>query len=131
MLFTTPSRNTIRDYDARIITRLDAIRKNFSPETTVVSSRGRTLRIPDFYLADYQWPLLSTVIEAHPVIFTEPINTLVFFDDAAVPSLPEDVTLQSISLPDGEPLYYVTWDESQVAELSSKSLRIRDTAGDG
>ncbi len=87
MLFTTPSRNTIHDYDVYVANRLDAIRENFDPAETAVVANGRNLRLADFYLADFQMPSLSHQIDTELVTLAAPIQTLVIFDDAAIAEL--------------------------------------------
>jgi hypothetical protein len=126
MLFTTPSWSTIHGYDEYVTTRLTAIREYFSPQETAILASGRDFRLPDFYLSEFQLTSLSYQVNQSPVTLTPPIRTLVIFDDSAMPALPAGVMLQSVSLPDGEPLHYITWDEGQIVELDGDSLTIRD-----
>lgn len=126
MLFTTPSWNAIHDYDLYITERLNVIKDTFTPQETTVVASGRNFRLPDFYLSDFQLPSLSYTINTSLVTLVEPIQTLVIFDDSAFPELPANVTVQSVSLPDGKLLRYITWDETQVIELGRNSLEIRD-----
>ena len=126
MLFTTPTWNAVRDYDEYVAARLNIIRDIFSPQETTVLAGGRNFRLPDFYLTDFQLPSLSHQIDTGPVTLSDPINTLVLFDDSVLPELPENVVVQSISLPNGELLRYVTWDETQVVQVGQDLLEIRD-----
>lgn len=126
MLFTTPSWNSIRDYDTYVSYRLNTIREVFSPQETAVIASGRNFRLPDFYLSDFQLPSLSHIIDTSPVTLAEPIRTLVIFDDSVLSQLHTNVSVQSVPLPDGEHLRYITWDETQVVELGRDSLEIRD-----
>jgi hypothetical protein len=129
MLFTTPTWNAIHDYDTHVTSRLNAIRETFSPEETAVIADGRNFRLPAFYLSDFQLPLLSSLVDSSSVTLDDPINTLVFFDDSALLGGGCDfqgVTLESVPLPDGARLCYVTWDKTRVVEVSRNSLEIRD-----
>jgi len=126
MLFTTPTWNAIHDYDTYVTVRLNTIRGAFSPEETAVLAGGRNFRLPDFYLSDFQLPSLSHMLNSSPVTLADPIHTLVIFDHSAFSGLPTNVAIQFISLPDGELLRYITWDETQVVEISRNSLEIRD-----
>ena len=126
MLFTAPTWNAIHDYDTYVIDRLNVIREAFSPQETTVVAGGRNFRLPDYYLSDFQLPSLSYLINVSTVTLAESINTLVIFDDSALPELPTNGAVQSISLPNGEHLYYITWDETQVVELGQGSLEIHD-----
>jgi hypothetical protein len=126
MLFTTPTWNSIHDYDTYVTNRLDTIRETFPPQETAVVASGRNFRLPDFYLSDFQMPSLSYLINTSSVTLAEPIHTLVIFDDSALSELPTNVAMQSVLLPDGELLRYITWDENQVVELGHGSLEIRD-----
>jgi len=124
MLFTTPTWNAIRDYDTYVTVRLKAIREAFSPEETTVLASGRNFRLPDFYLSDFQVPSLSYQVNTSPVKLEDPIRTLVLFDDSVLPELPPDVDVQSVSLPGGELLRAITWDEGQVVEIGQNSITI-------
>jgi hypothetical protein len=126
MLFTTPTWNAIHDYDAYVTVRLNTIRDTFSPEETAVLASGRSFRLADFYLPDFQLPSLSHQINSSSVTLAYPVNTLVLFDDSVLPELPADVAAQSVSLPNAKLLRYITWDENQVVELSGDWLEVRD-----
>jgi hypothetical protein len=126
MLFTTPSWGAIRDYDEFVISRLDVIRERFARDETAVLASGRNFRLPDFYLSDFQLPSLSYEINRSPVTLSEPTNTLVFFDETALPGSSTDMAVQSVPLPDGDLLRYITWDESQVVEVGPGWLQIDD-----
>jgi hypothetical protein len=124
MLFTTPTWNTIHDYDSYVTSRLKVIRETFPPQGTAVVASGRNFRLPDFYLSDFQLPSLSHLIKMSPVTLADPIHTLVFFDDSVFSELGTSVSAQSVPLPGGENLLYITWDENEVVELSLNSLEI-------
>lgn len=126
MLFTTPSWNAVRDYDAYVTVRLDAIRHAFSPDTTAVLASGRNFRLPDYYLSDFQWPSLSHQINTTQVTLTHPVNTLVLFDDAMLSELSDSVSVESLALPGSQFLHYITWDEDQAVEVSRHSLEIQE-----
>jgi len=126
MLFTTPTWNAIHDYDTYVTVRLNTIRGAFSPEETAVLARGRNFRLPDFYLSDFQLPSLSHMLNSSPVRLEDPIHTLVILDDWTLPELPPSVTLQSVPLPNGEHLSYITWDETQVVKVGQDSFDIYD-----
>jgi hypothetical protein len=126
MLFTTPTWNAIRDYDTYVTERLNAIRETFDPQETTVVANGRNFRLPDYYLPDFQMPSLSHMINAGPVTLESPIRTLVIFDSSMFSDLPADADVQSVPLPDGERLHYITWDETQVLELSQTSLAVQE-----
>jgi hypothetical protein len=126
MLFTTPTRNAIQDYDVYVKHRLTAIRATFSPEETAILANGRNFRLPDYYLSDFQLSSLSHMINSSPVTLADPITTLVVFDDSVLSELPANVVVQSVPLSDGEHLRYITWGESQVVEVGRNSLEIRD-----
>ena len=134
MLFTTPSWNAVRDYDAYVTVRLDAIRRTFSPKTTAVLGGSRNFRLPDYYLSDFQWPSLSHQIDTTEVTLTHPVNTLVLFDDTLLSELSDSVSVESLALPDSQFLHYITWDEDEAMQVTGHSLEIQENmviSGDG
>jgi hypothetical protein len=126
LLFTTPTWNTIHDYDVYVTERLDAIRHSFPPQETAILANGRNFRLPDYYLPDYQLTSLSYQVNASSVMLAEPIHTLVFFDDSMLSELPAGVAVQAVPLPDGESLHYITWDERHVVVVGQGTLEIRE-----
>jgi len=124
MLFTTPSWNTIHDYDTFVKQRLEAIRANFSPQDTAVFASGRNYRLPDFYLKDYQIPGLSHLVSSQTVDLTQPISNLVLFDDFPLESS-ANIIFKDISLPNGERMRYLTWDSGQIVEVTPNTLTLR------
>jgi hypothetical protein len=90
-----------------------------------VVASGRNFRLPDFYLPEFQLTSLSYDINTSPVMLEDPVRTLVFLDDEALAKSNPDLTAQSVSLPNGDQLYYITWDDGEVVELSWDSLEIR------
>ncbi len=125
MLFNTPSANTIRQYDAYVTPRLDAIRSNFDPAATAVLANGRNFRLPAYYLSDFQALDLSARFDVGQAAtkLPPPIHTLVFFDDDIIPPLGEDLRLQSLSLPDGGTLSYIEWLPDRTVEVSPQGIR--------
>ena len=126
MLFTTPTWSAIHEYDTYVTDRLKVIRATFSPQETAVIAGGRNFRLPDFYLPDYRPSSLSSMINSSSVTLAEPIHTLVIFDDSVLSQLSTSASVQSVSLPDGEDLHFVTWDENRTAELGRNWLEIRE-----
>jgi 4-amino-4-deoxy-L-arabinose transferase-like glycosyltransferase len=124
MLFTTPSWNTIHDYDSFVTLRLEAIRGNFSPLDTAVFASGRNFRLPDYYLKDYQIPGLSHQVNSQTVTLTEPIRNLVIFDDFPLDTS-SNIIFKFITLPNGKQMRYLSWNIDQVLEVTPNSLLLR------
>jgi hypothetical protein len=126
MILNTPSWNTIREYDLYVTTRLDAIQANFSPDHTAVLTSSRDMRIPDFYLPQYQRTDLSYEIEKGTIELSSPIDTLVIFDESSLPPLSDEINISSFALPDGRALYFVNWDAGQTLVVSRSRLSLAD-----
>lgn len=124
MLFTTPSWNAIHDYDVYISNRLETTRQNFAPEDTAVLATGRNFRLPDYYLRQYQQPGLSHEINTAPVTLPTAVRNLVILDDTII-DIDPNLTLTTLPLPDGGKLRSLTWDESQLVEVSLESIQIK------
>lgn len=124
-VFSTPTWTAIREYDADIAARLEAIRDTFQPEETVVLATSRNFRLPDFYLRDFQLTSLSYRLGRDVVVLPEHVRMLVLFDDSVLPHLPAGSSIRSLPLPRGKSMRYVTWDEGQYVELSQASLDIQ------
>jgi len=123
-IFSTPTWTTIKEYDADITRRLEAIRRAFRPEETVVLAGSRNFRLPDFYLRDFQLTSLSYQLGEEIVTLPEHMHTLVLFDDSVLAQLQADLHLQVLPLPEGTSIRYLTWDESQYVQLTQNSLDI-------
>jgi len=128
LLFSTPTWASIREHDADIACRLEAIRGMFRPEETVVLAGSRNYRLPDFYLQDFQLSSLSHELgdEVDFIVLPEHVRTLVLFDDTVLPQLSAGSPLRSLPLPEGKSLRYVTWDQSQRVRLSQTTLEIQE-----
>jgi len=132
--FTPPTWSAIREYDADILQRLDAIHETFEPEETVVLAAGRNYRLPDFYLPDYQLTSLSHELgdDIEEIVLPEHVRTLVLFDNTPLPELVSGPHLYSLALPDGKGLRYVEWGENQMVRLDQTSIEIQERkSGDG
>ncbi len=127
MLFNTPSANAIRQYDAYVAPRLEAIRKTFDPATTAVLANGRNFRLPDYYLPDFQAPELSARFDVGEAVteLPPPIHTLVLFDNDVIPPLGENLRLQTLPLPDGGTLSYLEWTPGRTLEVSPQEAGVR------
>lgn len=127
-IFSTPTWASIREYDTDVTQRLEAIRKTFRPEETVVLAGSRNYRLPDFYLRDFQLPSLSHYLgdDVDVIILPEHVHTLVLFDDSVLPQLSVGSHLRSLPLSGGRSIRYVTWDEGQRVTLSRTALEIQD-----
>jgi hypothetical protein len=127
LLFVTPTWASVREHDADITCRLEAIREMFQSEETVVLAGSRNYRLPDFYLPDFQLPSLSHYLgdDVDVIILPEHVHTLVLFDDSALLQLSAGSHFQSLSLPEGRSIRYVTWDKDQRATLSQTVLEIQ------
>lgn len=125
-IFSTPTRAAINKYDTDVTQRLEAIRKTFRPEETVILAGSRNFRLPDFYLREFQLTSLSYQLGQEVIVLPEHVHTLVLFDDSMLPQLSVDFPLRSLSLPGGESMQYVIWDESQRVTLSQTALEIQD-----
>ncbi len=123
-IFSTPTWTTIREYDADVTCRLEAIRRAFQPGETVVLAGSRNFRLPDFYLRDFQLTPLSHQLDEATLALPEHVHTLVLFDDSVLPQLQAGPYLQVLPLPEGKALRYLRWDESQYVRLSRNSLDI-------
>jgi len=126
MLLNTPSWNSIRNYDQYVTTRFDALRANFAPGETAVLASSRNLRLPDFYLRDYQYSGLSHQIDSERITLAAPVRQLVVLDeDAVLPPLPDGLEWQSLALPDGGRLRSVTWDADQVLVIQRDRIELQ------
>lgn len=126
MLFTTPTRSAIQDYDRYVTQRLEVIRDTFNPlETTIVAS-GRNYRLPDFYLSDFQIPSLSYLVNTSSMRLEEPINTIVFFDNPIPLEIPDSVVVHTLPVPGEQSIEFITWSTSVVAIVSRDRLDIEE-----
>lgn len=126
MTLAPPTRRAIEEYDRYTATRLDAIRKHFSPEKTVVLAEPRNFRIPDYYLREYENPSLSYRLGEATVTLPDQVNTLVLFDDAPSYRFSSGLMLQTLPLPQGGSLQYISWNSNQRARLSRSSFEIQN-----
>ncbi len=120
MLFNTPSARAIRQYDAYVTVRLEALRENFAPQSTAVLANGRNFRLAAYYLPDFQALDLSARFDVGQAVtrLGPPVNTLVFFDMDVIPALDDALHWTTLPLPDGEMLAYLRWPAGQVLVIS-------------
>jgi hypothetical protein len=124
MLFTPPTWRSIREYDQYVTRRLKIIRESFEPESTSILADGRNFRLPDYYLSDYQVPSLSHMIDSMPVKLTEPINTLVLFDDSLLSNLQPGIEVRSVHLTGSGVLNYFVWEPAQAVVVDQNTVEI-------
>ncbi len=125
-IFSAPTRAAISEYDVDVTQRLEAIRKEFRPEETVVLAGSRNFRLPDFYLPEFQFASLSYQLGQNVVVLPEHVHTLVLFDDSVLPQFSVSSHLRSLPLPGGKNIRYVTWNESQQVTLSQAAFEMQD-----
>jgi len=128
MLFNTPSARALRQYDAYVAVRLEAIRENFTPKNTAVLANGRNFRLAAYYLADFQAPDLSARFDVEQVAtrLAPPVNTLVFFDADIIPPLDAAVQRTDLPLPDGETLIFLRWPPGQALVISPSGAYLEE-----
>ena len=119
------TRTNLRDYDRFVIERLAAIRDRFSPNNTVIITRGRYGRLLNFYLRDYQETSLSQTLQETPTLLPSHVRQLVLFDDRILSRLPESPDFQTLPLPSGESLRYLTWTGDRQVEIGKFHLEIQ------
>lgn len=122
---TAPTRVAITEYDDYVLIRLDAIRKHFSPESTIILADARNFRIPDYYLREYQKTSLSYQLGEEFITLPDSVHTLVLFDSGMANQFSTDSTLQTLPLSHGGSLRYISWGDNQSAKLSRHSLKIQ------
>jgi len=122
----TPTRKTIAQRDRFLSERIDCIRTHFEPESTVILAGGLNFRHPDFYLREFQDTSLSYRLGENASVLPNHVRTLVLFDDIVLPQLSTASGFQVLSLPDGQSIRYITWDNSQRAMVSQNSLDIQE-----
>jgi len=122
-----PTRAAIQDYDGFVSARLDAIRRSFSADDTVVIAGSRNFRIPDYYLQEYQNPSLSHTLGEEFITLPNHIHALVFFDDEAARQISSVSKPETLVLPDGNSLRYISWSYNQSAKLNRSSLIISES----
>jgi hypothetical protein len=125
LIFSTPTWTTIREYDAMVTHRLQAIRQNFPPEQTFVIASSRNFRLPDFYLSDYQLTTLAYNLTEKAVVLPDQVNTVVLFDDEIAASFSINSDFQQLPVSPNEYLKYITWDSSQQAKLTNTVIEIQ------
>lgn len=123
-----PTRAAIQEYDDFVSMRLDAIRKNFSPDETVVLAGSRNFRIPDYYLRDYQSPWLSHELGEEFITLPEQVHTLVLFDDEVASRFSSNANIETLPLSQRNSLRYIRWNDNQSAKLNRSSLVISEVA---
>lgn len=123
----TTSRQTLSLRDRALAERLDYIRANFDPATTVVVAGGLDFRHPEYYLRDYQLTTLSYRLDGAGTDLPPTVRTLVLFNDLTLPGLTADLPTQEIHLPGGEGLRYFRWDVAHRAILSPNRLTLLPT----
>lgn len=121
----TPTRASLVTRDVFLSERINYIRENFDPESTVILAGGLNIRHPDFYLSEFQRTDLSYRISADPVALPEQIQTLILFDDQVLPELPPD-SVAFHPFPDGTSLRIFNWNNGQEMWISTIGLEIRE-----
>ncbi len=126
-LLNTPSAASIRQYDAYVLPRLEAIRSNFDPASTAILANGRNFRLPAYYLPEYQMPGLSARFDVGQALteLPPPVHTLVFFDRDVIPPLDENLPTAALFLPDGEALVYLHWPPGETLVISPAGARLK------
>jgi hypothetical protein len=125
LIFSTPTWPTIRDYDAAVTHRVQAIRQNFLPEQTIVIAGSRNFRLPDFYLSDYQGTFLSYRLSEKAVELPDQIKTIVLFDDEVSGAFSTNSEFQQLPVSEDEQIQYVTWDSNQQVKLALSVIEIQ------
>lgn len=118
----TMSRRTLAQRDQVFAERLAFVRDNFDPATTVVFAGGLDFRHMDFYLRDFQAPSISHELGSQTLKLPPAVNTLVLFNDQALPDLQADVPAQTSTMPGGAIVRYFRWTAGDAASLSQQRL---------
>lgn len=115
----------IHQYDTLVSERLQAIRQHFNPQETIVLARSRNGRLPNFYLRDYQETSLSYQLPETPILLPSQVQNLVLFDQRMFVNLPVDPGFQTLILPRGDRLRYLTWKPQQTVQISKTTLKVQ------
>ncbi len=125
LIFNPPTWAAIRNYDTEIERRLDVIRREFTPEETVVIAGPRNFRLPDFYLRDYQDTSLYARLGEDAIVLPSKVHTLVLFDDDVFPEMSVKSGLRLLSLPGGGSIRYIRWNDDQQVRMSESSFEVQ------
>jgi hypothetical protein len=122
----TPSQKTITQRDRFLSERIDCIRTHFEPQSTAILAGGLDFRHPDFYLREFQNTSLSYQLGEDGTVLPDHVHVLVLFNDAVLPQFSADSGFESLLLPDGQSIRFVTWDSDQRVTLSQSSFEIQE-----
>ena len=123
-LDNVPSWQTIRDYDRHIGERVEVISQKFSPESTMIITRGRNARAREFYLPDYAGSTRTYEPGREEETLPENLRNLVLFEDKVMKKLPVDSGYKTLALPTKGEIRYFTWDKNKKVIIKKNSVKI-------
>jgi hypothetical protein len=129
-LFSAPSLPAIRHRDASVQERITFIRHRFDPQTTIILASTFDLRLPDYYLRDYQRLRVMAEDSADPtaVPLADAISAVILFDEdlSAAPTGPSP---HAETLPGGVTLRWFERDADQTLVCTGTTVGLEPMGG--
>ena len=120
----------IRHRDASVQERITFIRHRFDPQTTIILASTFDLRLPDYYLRDYQRLRVMAEDSADPtaVPLADAISAVILFDEdlSAAPTGPSP---HAETLPGGVTLRWFERDADQTLVCTGTTVGLEPMGG--